>query len=407
MAHPVRPESYMEINNFYTMTVYEKGAEVIRMLRTLLGNELFRKGTDLYFSRFDGHAATTDDFVAAMQSVSHIDLTQFKLWYTQAGTPELTIDWTYDEKQAVFTLFVSQYVPNTPGQIEKHPMHIPLRIALLSNDGPILETMLEIKQAQETFRFENIQAMPTLSLLRNFSAPVKIKMNYTDEQLLFIATKDTDAFCRWDAAQQLYQRTLLKRTKPDCLVRMIRHILNDKHQDIALCALMLQTPTQTDIASICDRIDVDEIYHSYEFLTQYLARELRDEWMDTYQNMLQTGPYLTTREHIAKRALKNTCLQYLVHNDLETVLQQFNLANNMTDSLAAMRALMRIDNAVQKSALNAFYQKWQSVCLSISTKIGSSSLIFVAVLLLAIGLFDSSISIISLLSSRLKIIAPG
>ncbi|MFA6037077.1 MAG: aminopeptidase N [Legionellales bacterium] len=360
MAHPVQPQSYMEINNFYTTTVYQKGAEVIRMMHTLLGETIFRKATDLYFSRFDGHASTIEDFLFAMQHASNRDLSQFKLWYTQAGTPELTIDSAYDTNENVFKLTVSQYLPSTPEQKDKHPMHIPLKIALFSDEGMLLETMLEIKQLQETFSFENIAVEPVLSVLRDFSTPVKIKMNYSDEQLLFIATSDNDAFCRWDAAQQLYQRALLNRTNPEYVVRMIKHILNDKHQDIALSALMLQVPTQTEIANISDHIDVDAIHTSHEFLINYLAQALRDEFSDMYQQMLQTGPYIIDAEQIARRALKNTCLQYVARFDLDIVVEQFNLANNMTDSLAALRSLNSFENPARQTALDAFYDHWKN-----------------------------------------------
>ncbi len=372
MSHAVRPESYMEINNFYTMTVYEKGSEVIRMLSILLGPELFRKGTDYYFNHYDGKAATTDDFVAAMQSVSQSNLTQFKLWYTQAGTPELTIDWSYDAVSAAFTLSITQHVRD-------HAMHIPLKIALLGADGDLLqlygpesctETVLEIKQMQETFTFYSIVQEPIPSLLRGFSAPVKLKVNYTDDQLLFIAAHDTDAFCRWDAAQQLYQHCLFKLIAayqakatlevPECIVKLIRHLLEDKHQDIALTALMLQLPTEHDIASLCTVIDVDAIHAVSEFLMFHLAQTLRDEFTDCYQSLLQTGPYLLNAEHIAKRSLKNTCLQYLVHVDLQSPMQQFNLADNMTDSLAALRALNSYENPMRPIATQAFYEKWKN-----------------------------------------------
>ncbi len=362
MSHAVRPDSYLEINNFYTMTVYEKGAEVIRMLSTLLGDDLFRKGTDLYFSRYDGKAATTDDFVATMQSVAQSDLTQFQLWYTQAGTPQLNIDWSYDVKQAIFTLNVNQIVRG-------EPMHIPLKIALLDETGVSHESVLEIKQAKETFIFNQITREPIPSLLREFSAPVKIKVDYTIEQLLFIAAHDTDAFCRWDAAQQIYHLCMLQliqahqaqmsKVLPECLIKLIRHLLTDKHQDLALAALMLQLPTQSDMAGFCEEIDVDAIHSVYEFLMTQLAHTLRNEFMDSYQSLLQTGPYMTEPSHIEMRALKNTCLQYLVYVDLNIAVQQFALADNMTDSLAALRALNNFDNPARLLALDNFYQKWQ------------------------------------------------
>ncbi len=377
MSHAVRPESYIEINNFYTLTVYEKGAEVIRMLSTLLGPSVFRLGTDLYFSRYDGQAVTTDDFVSAMQAVTAIDLTQFKLWYSQAGTPQLTVQGSYDAQSARYSLTVTQHTPPTPGQPEKVPLHIPLKMALLGQQGQLLplgegpETVrvLEIKQAEQTFIFDDIREAPIPSLLRGFSAPVTLSYAYTDVELFVLALHDTDPFCRWDAAQQLYKRAFTQLIRdhqaenelavPDFLLSLMAALLTPPFVDPALLAAQLSLPTVTEMMNIQTVIDVDAVHAAHKFLRDKIAHILRNEWTDCYQTLLQTGPYAIDCKSVAKRSLKNTCLHYLVHTDPDIALQQFNLADNMTDSLAALRALNSGEFAAREAVLATFYQKWQ------------------------------------------------
>ena len=212
LAHPIRPDNYIEINNFYTVTIYEKGAEIIRMLRTIIGPENYRKGTDLYFTRHDGQAVTCDEFVQCMQDASDIDLTHFKLWYSQAGTPTVTVDMIHENDTV--TLKLTQSTPDTPGQIDKKPMHIPISVSLLDDKGKSLikPQTLNLTEAIQTFSFENIPVRPTPSLLRDFSAPVKLRTNLTDTDLAFLMVYDTDKFNRWNAGQKLALRTLNNQT---------------------------------------------------------------------------------------------------------------------------------------------------------------------------------------------------
>ncbi len=399
MAHPVQPPSYIEISNFYTPTVYEKGAEVVRMLHRLLGAEQFRKGTDLYFDRHDGQAVTIEEFVGAMETVSGRDLTQFRRWYTQAGTPVLSVRGDYDENSQTFVLTVVQSCPPTPEAQSKQAFHIPLAIGLLGDAGSLAlhlrghtntesadntHMVLEVTESVQQFVFEQVREKPVPSLLRGFSAPVKLDYPYTREELAFLMSRDSDGFNRWDAAQQLGVQVLqeltecvLQKTQLQLDARLIaayRVLLQDETLDPAMVALMLELPGEIYLAEQATVAHPDAIHAARLFARQTLARELKRELLDTYQRHQTTGVYRPLAADIAKRSLKNTALTYLMLlNDKELVklcLEQYNNAANMTDSSAALSALINCDADfvadVREKALRIFYKRWQHEPLAVN-----------------------------------------
>ena len=376
MAHPVRPESYIEISNFYTLTVYEKGAEVVRMLHTLLGAQLFRQGCDLYFARHDGQAVTTDDFVRAMEDVSGRDLNQFRRWYSQAGTPRLTVADQYDGATGRYTLMVRQSCPPTPGQPHKLPFHLPLAMGLLAEDGTELcSRVLELTEAEQVFHFDAIDRRPVPSLLRGFSAPVKLDYPYTDQQLLLLLGHDTDGFNRWDAGQRLCVRLLQqqieawRRGEPlrceQTLVDAWRDLLDDASLDPAMVAQLLRLPSEAQLSELADEIDVDAIHEAREFMRIALARALEPHWLTAYQRCdAATGPYSPDAASIGLRSLKNLALAYLIATGaepwLELAHQQFGQSDNMTDQQAALTLVAHSGfREVGAELLETFYLQWQ------------------------------------------------
>jgi aminopeptidase N len=376
MAHPVRPESYIEISNFYTLTVYEKGAEVVRMLHTLLGAQLFRQGCDLYFARHDGQAVTTDDFVRAMEDVSGRDLNQFRRWYSQAGTPRLTVADQYDGATGRYTLMVRQSCPPTPGQPHKLPFHLPLAMGLLAEDGTELcSRVLELTEAEQVFHFDAIDRRPVPSLLRGFSAPVKLDYPYTDQQLLLLLGHDTDGFNRWDAGQRLCVRLLQqqieawRRGEPlhceQTLVDAWRDLLDDASLDPAMVAQLLRLPSEAQLSELADEIDVDAIHEAREFMRIALARALEPHWLAAYQRCdAATGPYSPDAASIGLRSLKNLALAYLIATGaepwLELAHQQFGQSDNMTDQQAALTLVAHSGfREVGAELLETFYLQWQ------------------------------------------------
>lgn len=377
LAHPVRPDSYIEINNFYTMTIYEKGAEVIRMMLTLLGPQKFRAGTDLYFSRFDGQAVTTDDFVAALQDASGVDLEQFKLWYTQAGTPEITVLEAYDANNKTYTLTLSQYIPDTPGQNNKLPMLMPIAIGLLDdngNDMPIDTPVLSFNKTQQSFVFENIATKPQLSILRNFSAPVKLKHDYTVEYLAFMLAKDSDNYNRWYCGQRLYLKILLDLTKdaqsgkdlklPDFICDIFVNILLDSCLNLDLKAELLSLPPIQMLIDNMLPADPDAIYTAKKFMVTSLASRFEKELLQMYKEYALFGPYQYTAEDAAHRTCRNTILGYLLSNKtaagIVLALEQYNKSNNMTDTIAALSGLASIESNERIAALIEFYDTWST-----------------------------------------------
>ncbi len=376
MAHPVRPESYMQINNFYTATVYEKGAEVIRMIQMLLGKENFRRGMDLYFERHDGQAVTTDDFVAAMEAASKMDLSQFRLWYSQAGTPEVTVQETYDVNTKTYQLTLKQFCPPTPNQPNKQPMVIPVAMGLLNKVGKdLLEKteVLVLKTAEETFSFNKIPEKPVLSVFRSFSAPVKVHLETRDEDLAFLLAHDSDDFNRWDAGQKLTERLIWRLVEayqgkrslelPGFWLEAHRAILQDKGVNAALKAEILSLPSLNYLVELKKPAEIDALFVVRTFLKQALSKGLQKELLENYDKHTLSGRYQYKPEFVAARSLKNLCLAYLVIGDptvgIDLCLKQWKTANNMTDALAVMGALSNWAGEERERVLAEFYAHWQ------------------------------------------------
>lgn len=398
MAHPVRPDSYVEINNFYTVTIYEKGAEVVRMYQTLLGVEGFRKGIDLYFQRHDGAAVTCDDFRAAMADANGRDLGQFERWYSQAGTPRVAAQTNYDAESNIYEVTLRQSSPATPGQEEKAPLHIPVAIGLLDGEGRDMSLrlsgdeknssrversgdgttmVLELTKAEQTFRFADVREKPIPSLLRNFSAPVILEYDYSDDNLAFLATRDSDAFNRWEAGQRLALRRLLclvQRSEADAVtgestadpafIDVFRAVLNDATLDPAFREVALTLPSETMIAEEMRVIDPKAIHSARQSFKKSLAQVLKAEWESAYRNHLTPGPYAPDAASIGRRGLKNLALSYLAELDEPDVHalihRQYDEANNMTDRLAALAALMHGDAPGKQDALADFYREFEN-----------------------------------------------
>ena len=378
MAHPVRPSSYMEINNFYTSTVYEKGAEVVRMIRTLIGAQNFRKGMDLYFARHDGHAVTCDDFVRAMADAAGADLSQFMRWYDQAGTPVLEVAGEYDAAAARYVLSVRQSCPPTPGQETKLPFHIPFEVGLVGPDGRDLlaegTRVLSVKRPEERFVFEKIGAKPVPSLLRNFSAPVIVRYDYTEAELTHLMAHDSDAFNRWEAGQRLALGIVLRGIRatqggrplevPRDFVDAAARVVSESSRDPAFAAEMLSLPSENYIAEQMPVVDPDAIHWVRDELTRRLAAELGEELRAVYRAHGGTGPYSPDAASAGRRALKNSALGLLMELEDAGVramcMKQFETADNMTDALAALCMLANCDCPERIRALDAFYDKWKA-----------------------------------------------
>jgi aminopeptidase N len=382
LAHPVRPDSYIEINNFYTATVYDKGAELVRMQANLLGPDLFRKATDLYFARYDGRAVTTDDFVRCMEEVSGRDLSHFRRWYEQAGTPELTIAGSYDPVDRAFTLQVRQDTPPTPGQPRKEPLHIPLAVGLLDAMGKDLPLrlegergvagagtrVLELRAKEERFRFLDVPSRPVPSLLRGFSAPVKVRYGYNDEELMFLMAHDSDGFNRWDAAQTLAQRILMglvskpEADVPQGFLTAFRRALLDREADRSLLAEVLSLPTESYLGDQMETVDVDGIHRARETLREQVGHRLRDELAAAFEENRETGRYDLVPASVGRRALKNLCLGYLMHagdaDAMRWCQDQFAENRDMTDVVAAFRLLVDEGGAAAEAAIQDFYTRW-------------------------------------------------
>lgn len=371
MSHPVRPESYVEINNFYSVTVYEKGAEVVRMYYTLLGHEGFRKGMDLYFKRHDGQAVTCDDFRAAMADANGRDLTQFERWYSQSGTPRLKVSTQFDAAKKTFELTFVQSCTATPGQNKKLPFHIPVAVGLVNSAGqdmplhcldqanPAESTtlVLEVTKTKQVFRFTHVTEQPTPSILRNFSAPVELIIDYTDAQLAHLLAHDSDAFNRWDACQRLAMRRLLKLTaavqanKPLALDTMfidaLRKTLNDTSLDAAFREQILTLPSTTNIAEQMAIIDPQAIKTARNFMRRELTLHLKEDLLTAYENNLTPGKYSPDASSAGKRALKNCALSYLQElgkaSTFKLAQSQFANAKNMTDRIGALSSMVNAE----------------------------------------------------------------
>jgi aminopeptidase N len=387
LAHPVRPDSYVEINNFYTATVYQKGAEVVRMMRRLIGPANFRKGIDLYFARHDNQAVTIEDFVAAMQDASGIDLTRFSRWYAQAGTPELSVREAHDPKTGRYTLTLRQTVPATPGQPEKQPVPIPVAMGLLDpqgqpvplrlsgeSEGPT-ERVLLLEEAEQDFVFEGLPARPVPSLLRGFSAPVKLS-GLGLGQLGFLAAHDPDAFVRWESAQQYATAEMLRLvgdfraqrplTLPGGLAEIVAALLDRAAEDPAFTAEALSLPSEDFVADQMPVADPEAIHAVRQFLREAIGTRFAPRFAALYREMDDAGPVRIDGPAIGRRALRNTALAYLSLAEgtpgaegLALAEAQFGAGRSMTEMLAALRILAESDSPARAKVLAAFHARWQ------------------------------------------------
>jgi aminopeptidase N len=385
MAHPVRPDAFMEISNFYTLTVYEKGSEVVRMIRTLVGADGFRKGSDLYFERHDGQAVTCDDFIRAMEEANGIDLSQFKRWYSQAGTPRLEVSESYDAAANSYRLHFRQSCPATPGQAEKQPFVIPLELALLDAQGHELplqlvgedtagerSRVLQITEAEQAFTFVNLAEKPLPSLLRGFSAPIKLSFPYSRDQLMFLMQHDSDGFNRWEAGQQLsvqvLQELIGQHQRGESLVldkRLVeacRTLLADDSLDQAMVAEMLSLPGEAYLTEISEVADVEAIHAAREFARKQLSDALFDLLWQRYQRnreVSRASAYVAEAEHFARRSLQNSALSYLMLSGkaevLAACLEQFENADNMTERLTALAVLVNSPFEAEKATALASF----------------------------------------------------
>ncbi|MFC3909741.1 aminopeptidase N [Legionella dresdenensis] len=372
MAHPVRPESYQEINNFYTATIYNKGAEVIRMQHTLLGAAGFRKGMDLYFERHDGQAVTIDDFVAAMEDANQVDFSQLKRWYSQAGTPEVEVSSDYANN--CLTLTMKQSCPPTPECKQKQPFLIPIRIALFDPNGTqiaLQNEVLELKEPEQRFVFNNLPCKPIISLLRDFSAPIKLVRDVEQEELIALMRYETNGYAKWDAAQRLTLASLtglLAIPRSDwsissALIEAYRHILMDKTLDQSLKADLLTPPGFEEIANNLSEIDVDLVEAARDFYRQELGKALFEQAQALYQQLWQAEDHQMNGTAYGRRKLRNTCLWLMMKANEQQALpiceQQYQQARTMTDQIAGLSLLNNIkDQAKRQQALDSFYQQW-------------------------------------------------
>ena len=406
-AHPIQPKSYIQINNFYTPTIYNKGAEVIRMIQTLIGKAAFVKGIAKYFELYDGQAVTTEDFVHAMEIASGCDLKQFRQWYNQAGTPEVAISYEYHPQQKAFHLTVEQSCPSTPDQadqinadaqpIKKTPLHFPLSLGLLTREGKDIPLslpghktqshnassssshgiVLNITKEKETFVFQNISESPTPSINRHFSAPVRIKAPYKLNDYLFLLAHDSDAFNRWEAGQELASQLILnlaadlKRGKAPVLdagyIQAFGAVLNDCYLDNSIKAKTMTLPSEASLgmrqALVDFLIDFDEIHQARDFVQRELAKAHFEALKALYLALSRPTPYEISAEAMGKRSLKNTCLSYLSQTEGEEGIllcsAQYNAATNMTDSFSALHLLANRDCPQRMQVLQDFYARWK------------------------------------------------
>jgi aminopeptidase N len=376
-AHPIRPASYMEINNFYTMTIYEKGCAVIAMIQTLIGVDGFRKGMDKYFELYDGQAVTCDDFVHAMEVASGEDFTQFRLWYSQAGTPEVRVAMNYNEDSKTAELTVEQSCPKTPETKDKQPFYFPLAVGFLDSSGkdiPIINPVIRVSKEKETFIFPNIDEKPIPSLLRDFSAPVKLKYDYSVDDLIFLLAHDSDPFNRSEAAFRIATICLnglighFQKSSSDALpegvLEAYGEVIKDKKLDPNFIAEVLALPSTGMLTDEMDVCDFDAAYSARVEMQKRIATSHRDTLVSLYEKLNEPGEYSTSPLEIGKRRLKNTALRYLLtleHNEYVALAYgQYTSANNMTDSISALSMLVDTESPEKDKALENFYDKWKT-----------------------------------------------
>ena len=383
LAHPVRPDSYVTIDNFYTATVYEKGAELCRMVRTILGAEAFRKGSDLYFARHDGTAATCDDFIKAMEDASGCDLSQFKLWYAQAGTPRVKAHGHYDAAAKTYELTLEQNLASTPGQDAKKPMHIPVAVGLVGrNSGRDLQISLDggkaaatqvlnLREAKQVFKLMGVSEAPVPSIGRGFSAPVRFDIDLNGEDRAFLMAKDSDSFNRWESGQKLATELLLRMTKEAragktpkadrLFIDAFGELLRDARKDPAFTAMAVQLPSEMELTQIIDDVDPDAVHLARETLRQALAATHAGALREIYQSLKSNEPYSPDAGPSGRRALRNTCLRYLTAHDTAATralaFEQFRSADNMTDKIGGMAPLVDMSGEEREAALKLFYER--------------------------------------------------
>ncbi len=386
LAHPVRPDSYIEINNFYTATVYEKGAELCRMIETIVGRAGFRTAMDLYFERHDGDAATVEDFIACMEKATDTDLGQFMLWYSQAGTPEVVASLTYSAREKTAELNVSQITPPTPGHTKKPPLHMPLKIGLLGQNGDELPLFLDsgeeiedglihLRESEQIFRFTDIPSPPVLSLLRGYSAPVKLTANLNERDLEFLMAHDSDPFNRWQAGQNYALRILTaaaaalrKDGEPEkvpAFADALAATLRDESLEPAYRAEVLRLPSETDIArEIGANVDPNAIHRARKWLRREISQALRSELISLYETNALPGAYSPEAEDAGKRALRNTALSLLCasgkQDDAQRVARHYRQAANMTDKIAALGIFTHLEGETRENAFAGFFKEWKN-----------------------------------------------
>ncbi len=383
MAHSIRPDHYVEINNFYTATVYQKGAAIIRMYHTLLGESGFQKGMKLYFARHDGQAVSCDDFLAAMEDANDISLKQFARWYSQSGTPQVSVTDHYDANSRQYTLTIEQSTPSTPDQAEKLPLVLPFALALLTQDGEELPLQLDgengdaethrlliVKNARHEFTFTNIPEAPVPSLFRDFSAPVKISYDFSAQQLATLIEHDSDAFVRWDAAQRMAVNAILEQCQrradnlemqlDPALVNAFAGILSDQQADPALLAEAITLPDEDYLADQMEVVDVDGIHAARQYVRKGLAGKLQTLFASHYRSLNDGATYQKAATAMARRSLKNICLSYLSNTECgeSLALAQVESSDNMTDTLAAIRGLIFSGSTLADKTLADFENKW-------------------------------------------------
>ena len=396
MAHPVRPASYQEINNFYTATVYNKGAEVVRMMHCLLGAENFRKGMDLYFERHDGQAVTTDDFRMAMQDASGISLDRFQRWYEQSGTPRIDIKREYEAATGLLTLVVSQQAGTTRGELNR-PFHMPMRLALFDQDGQALamdgdgklEQVVDIEAHETRLQFPGMPPRVMISAFRGFSAPVILTTDLDDDELAKLMVCDSDAFNRWEASQQLASRVMLAMLEQASdtwnalqqpLLRAFHDLLANPQPDHALVAEMMVLPGEKYLAEMLEQADVHAVRDVRESLRLAIASQAEALLVQHYRENLEHGEYQLHPDAIAGRRLKNICLSYLLQLEKPEYFgfcsEQFDRADNMTDQIACLQAIVHYRNELREQIVTRFYQQWQDTALVVDkwfSALGSST----------------------------------
>ena len=380
LSHPIRPDSFVEINNFYTLTIYEKGAEVVRMLHTLLGETGFRKGCDLYFERHDGQAVTTEDFVSALEDANGANFTQFKRWYSQAGTPVVDVSTYYNAAEKSYTLSFKQHCPATPKQANKQAFHIPISIGLIDPSGQEIlldneqtSTVFELTETEQSLTFKNIPAEPIPSILRGFSAPVKLQQTLSLEQNIHLFKHDSDPFNRWEAGQNCLTTLIFNAVNaiqkkqvipavPNILIDAYRAILQTPLTDLAYQSLLLSLPAKAYLAEQMNTIDIDALYQAHRAIKKALSISLSDLWLSNYHANHHINAGISAND-IAQRSFKSLCLDFLMASDTDNLnhlaIDQFNNAKNMTDQMAALTQLSHLDNDLSTPFLTRFYQQWK------------------------------------------------